>query len=530
MEITKVRKGVDPDHKVSIVIRKNGEHKSDGTPHSGYTEYVYEPSEVTPQDAANAVVKGVKSLLETGEFVDETGKAVRRDYPYTDNRGRTMYSLITPEMDAAYLDAVNRGDMATAQRMVMEAAKLAMPNTKVVDENGEPKVVWHGGQFGISSFIPRQNMHFGTKKAAMQRILDEQWGYDNWLVQNEDGSYSWKYEDEYDEANNVQSNKTFATEDEAMEDALLYLGNEVVVKPYFLNIRHLERTDDAQSSWDDAIEVVKAESDNVDGIVYENWYEDKGTDSYIAFESNQIKSADPVTYDDNGNVIPLSERFNPENEDIRYSLSNRPTGLLNDFTEEFEALQKEYESLDPTTIHAQHPFRIRKRKVVQKYLNHVSEVLGLPCEVFVLDSSNEQQMRTAYRKYVASRQSNGKTSVVTYEEFKEEISDAIGEYFYGTNMVVINIDVADAVNTNSEYLGAVLHENVHKIIEKMGVDEKVLEAIYEEAQNLAKGQVDNVDERYPDASATEKGEEIIAFALQTRASFASQKNMLMQFF
>ena len=44
-------------------------------------------------------------------------------------------------MDASYLDAVERGDMETAQRMVMEAAKLAMPDTKVVDEDGNPKVV-----------------------------------------------------------------------------------------------------------------------------------------------------------------------------------------------------------------------------------------------------------------------------------------------------------------------------------------------------------------------------------------------------
>ena len=42
-------------------------------------------------------------------------------------------------------------------------------------------------------------------------------------------------------------------------------------------------------------------------------------DIYLAFNSNQIKSADPVTYDDDGNVIPLSERFNPEKNDIRYS-------------------------------------------------------------------------------------------------------------------------------------------------------------------------------------------------------------------
>ena len=189
-----------------------------------------------------------------------------------------------------------------------------------------------------------------------------------------------------------------------------------------------------------------------------------------------------------------------------------------------------YESLDPTTIHTQHPFRKQKRKVVQKYLNYVSQVLGLPCEVFVLDSSNEQQMRTAYRKYVASRQANGKASVGSYEEFKKEISDAMGAFFYSTNMVVINIDAQDLINVNSEYLGAVLHENAHKIIEGMGVDEKVLEAIYEEAQKLADKQSTRIDNLYGDRGIAERGEEIITFALQTRASFASQKDMLMQFF
>ena len=33
----------------------------------------------------------------------------------------------------------------------------------------------------------------------------------------------------------------------------------------------------------------------------------------------QVKSADPVTYDDDGNVIPLSERFNVKKDDFRYS-------------------------------------------------------------------------------------------------------------------------------------------------------------------------------------------------------------------
>lgn len=42
------------------------------------------------------------------------------------------------------------------------------------------------------------------------------------------------------------------------------------------------------------------------------------SDVYIIFNPANLKSADPVTYDDAGNVIPLSERFNSENQDIRY--------------------------------------------------------------------------------------------------------------------------------------------------------------------------------------------------------------------
>ena len=41
---------------------------------------------------------------------------------------------------------------------------------------------------------------------------------------------------------------------------------------------------------------------------------------YIVFQSEQIKSADTVVYDNKGNIIPLSERFNQEKNDIRFSL------------------------------------------------------------------------------------------------------------------------------------------------------------------------------------------------------------------
>lgn len=42
---------------------------------------------------------------------------------------------------------------------------------------------------------------------------------------------------------------------------------------------------------------------------------------YIYFYPQEdVKSADAVTYDENGKVIPLSERFNAKNDDIRYSM------------------------------------------------------------------------------------------------------------------------------------------------------------------------------------------------------------------
>ena len=62
-----------------------------------------------------------------------------------------------------------------------------------------------------------------------------------------------------------------------------------------------------------------------DGVIIKGIREGAGvfTDDIIVFDEHQLKSADPITYDDNGNVIPLSERFKSENADIRYSDRSR---------------------------------------------------------------------------------------------------------------------------------------------------------------------------------------------------------------
>jgi len=55
-----------------------------------------------------------------------------------------------------------------------------------------------------------------------------------------------------------------------------------------------------------------------DGVIFENIIDPKlPATHYVVFNPEQIKSADPFTYDDAGNLIPLSERFQPSSPDIR---------------------------------------------------------------------------------------------------------------------------------------------------------------------------------------------------------------------
>lgn len=66
---------------------------------------------------------------------------------------------------------------------------------------------------------------------------------------------------------------------------------------------------------------------------------------YVAFDSNQFKVLDPVTYDDSGNVIPLSQRFDTGNEDIRYSSRNNQESRVDRLARKNEELKAEAEYL-----------------------------------------------------------------------------------------------------------------------------------------------------------------------------------------
>lgn len=201
----------------------------------------------------------------------------------------TKFRKVTPEMDAEYMSAVENGDMETAERLVKEAAKMAMPDTKIVDEDGYPMVVYHRTPNEFTIFDP-EKIGESTDAGAF--------GSGFYLSPADFGP--------------------------------LYGKN---LMPLFVNLKNPLMLNDANAFetkepfYGEDYLWGKEQAENFNAWVKENgydgvWYENNGRDEIIAFESNQIKSADAVTYDDNGNVIPLSERFNEEESDIRFRVAN----------------------------------------------------------------------------------------------------------------------------------------------------------------------------------------------------------------
>lgn len=70
-----------------------------------------------------------------------------------------------------------------------------------------------------------------------------------------------------------------------------------------------------------------------DGTIISNVFDNgpTATTDLVAFNPNYIKFADPITYDDNGNIIPLSQRGDFTRNELRYSTGRSLNDLLNEY-------------------------------------------------------------------------------------------------------------------------------------------------------------------------------------------------------
>lgn len=179
--------------------------------------------------------------------------------------------LLESEQDDLYFKAYRENDVDTAMRMVFQAAKEAMPNTKAVDYNGEPMVMYHGTNEDFTSFE--------TKK-----IRSTNYGKGFYFTSDAD-------------------------------DAASYAGDNGRVKAAFLNVR---KPLDISTSASDAEYNKWYGKRNIpyDAFIFD--FKSTGKRMVVVLNPIQIKSAEPFTFDDGGNLIPLSQRFDFSKNDIRY--------------------------------------------------------------------------------------------------------------------------------------------------------------------------------------------------------------------
>ncbi|MCR5588107.1 MAG: hypothetical protein K6F72_00665 [Bacteroidales bacterium] len=294
----------------------------------------------------------------------------------------------TEARDKAYMEAVEKGDMETAQRMVNEAAKAAMPETKVVDENGMPLVVVHHTKGDFTKFdINRLGENSGDKGMYGAGFYFITKGYGDFYGNRNMDVYL-NISKPYEVAasmDNTSDQYTYFAEHfnipKLRELAMSENGKTITVGEYIDNIKAVDKeiTDagiTAESLADnDELKYYRPEdrmdlyreyriidrcgfplishssyviaenigseefSDALKRAGYDGVVVDKGegVHEYVAFDPKQIKSADPVTYDDQGNVIPLSERFNSESNDIRFQKAGEDIEAVNSrFNEELD--------------------------------------------------------------------------------------------------------------------------------------------------------------------------------------------------
>lgn len=238
--------------------------------------------------------------------------------PYSPTESKTKYSM--RERDAEYMEAVNTEDTETAQRLVDEAAEDALAESEVRDANGLT-AVYHATYNSFTVF-ERKRLGKNTTGFASDNFV-EATAYLGFWFNTQDLSNTVSYA-------GARGMKCFLN----------------ITNPYRTNTQYLAR--EIESDWNEELSVKENADDYVDylkrngydGIILKD-FEFGGT-SFVAFDSEQIKSAEAITYDDKGSVIPLSERFNKSDSDIRYSM--RDIGM-NDTAQQRREREKSYADL-----------------------------------------------------------------------------------------------------------------------------------------------------------------------------------------
>lgn len=297
---------------------------------NGRIQTIYNVARIEKTDFPTVGAQGSnRSKTETGNqfsanTMPQTEQNVNRENaenPYS--KKDAEYVSLAKAYDAG---TISEADERKLRALVDAAAKEAMPNTKILDENGTPLIVYHGtsGQFTVFDRTK------GRANMDIQGMFFSPWELDAKGYGEKVGRY------------------------------YLNITNPASESVGYRTLNHFKGENNAGVKARELLEEL-----SFDGVNNEN-------EEFIAFYPEQIKSADLVTYDNDGKIIPLSQRFDAANRDIRYSLMEFEDGTR------FVEIDQEQERFEGRDI-SEYP-RIAKEIIKEKF---VGKVIGLENRAFV---------------------------------------------------------------------------------------------------------------------------------------------------
>lgn len=251
---------------------------------------------------------------------------------------RIRFSKVSDEqaqLDADYLDAVNRGDMETAQKMVNEAAEAAGYST---DSS-------YQGTSAFNGSAPWGNGYFLTKEERKEAWDNDEYDGDQTL-----GDYIHRGIDAMNLDFIALDPRNYRAADPMRKEAIDNVRNAIQKKSETITMYRSVPSDVKEGSFRNGDWVTPSRAYAVDNAKVHGWgnnyniieqkvpvdeiwwdgndiaewgygrEEDYVNDTDFAYKNtkNNRKLLDAVTYDDKGNVIPLSQRFNSRKSDERY--------------------------------------------------------------------------------------------------------------------------------------------------------------------------------------------------------------------
>ena len=329
---------------ISIIISRDSNRgmTNDGEAH--VVEYFYSDKALNNAESNpyRDIVEGIEQMLYSGEYTDKTGLAqveeVNAEWPKL-SAGSNPSDSDLKAFDETYLKAVEAGDMDSAQRMVEEAAERA----------GYSADSDYQGTSAFNGAAPFNG--YGWSKEERRELWDKDEFEGDWTLGDQiDGMDNGDLEFRLFDSRGERSLSEFGRESARnLREAYRNPNRKITVYrsvPSDVKERSLRDGDwvtpsrsyakdnAAVHGWGRKYRIIEQEIDVDelwwDGNDINEWGYDSGSNMGYRNTKNNRKLLDAVTYDDKGNIIPLSKRFDSRKSDVRYLKT--PSGTVYGWT------------------------------------------------------------------------------------------------------------------------------------------------------------------------------------------------------